>query len=73
MQTIGFVISIVVGMTLFGSLSAALYMTLPPSILEEAARHGRFSGLGTRARTHGSTAGNAPEITLPALHKFSLR
>lgn len=63
MQTIGIVISIVVGMTFFAGLSAMLYVTLPASILEESARHGRFSGLGARERTPGSTAGNAPAST----------
>ena len=73
MQTIGLVISIVVAMTFFAGLSAAaLYMTLPASMLERAARHGRFSGLGTRQRTHGGTAGNAPANTLQALHARSV-
>jgi hypothetical protein len=60
MQTLGLVISIVVGMTFFAGLSAMLYMTLPASMLEESARHGRFSGLGARERTPGNSAGNAP-------------
>jgi hypothetical protein len=59
MQTIGLVISILVGMTFFAGLSAMIYMALPASIMEESARHGRFSGLGARERTTGGTAGNA--------------
>ena len=67
MQTIELVISIAVGMTFFAGLSALLYMILPASILEEAARHGRFSGLGALERAPGSTAGNAPASTRRAL------
>ena len=72
MQAIGLVISIVVGMTFFAGLSAMLYMTLPASILEESARHGRFSGLGARERTPGGTAGNAPARTRRALQGQSV-
>jgi hypothetical protein len=59
MQTIGLVISIIASMAFFAGLSAVIYMTLPASIMEESARHGRFSGLGERERTPGGTAGNA--------------
>jgi hypothetical protein len=59
MQTFGLVISIVVGMAFFAGLSAMLYMNLPASMMEVSARHGRFSGLGTRERMPGGTAGNA--------------
>jgi hypothetical protein len=59
MQTIGLMISIVVGMTFFAALSAMIYVALPASMMEESARHGRFSGLGARERTPGGTAGNA--------------
>ncbi len=63
MQTIGLVISIAVGMTFFAALSAMLYVALPASILEDSARHGRFSGLGAREGTPGGTAGNARAST----------
>jgi hypothetical protein len=67
MQTLGLVISIVVGMTFFAGLSAMLYMALPASIMEESARHGRFSGLGARDYTPGGTAGNVRASTRRAL------
>jgi hypothetical protein len=59
MQSIELVLSIVICMTFFAALSAMIYTVLPPSIMEESARHGRFSGLGARERTPGGTAGNA--------------
>jgi hypothetical protein len=37
-----------VGVGLFAALSAALYSSLPRSLLESAERHGRFHGLQDR-------------------------
>jgi hypothetical protein len=71
-QTIGLVISIVVGMTFFAGLSAMIYMALPASVMEETARHGRFSGLGARERTTGGTAGNARSTMRRALQGQSV-
>ncbi len=48
MQTFGLVIFSVLGMAVIGALSMAFYMLLPASMLERAAGHGRFSGLGRR-------------------------
>jgi hypothetical protein len=67
MQTTGLVISIVVGMAFFAGLSAMLYVNLPASIMEESARHGRFSGLGAHEHAPGGMAGNARAGTRRAL------
>jgi hypothetical protein len=48
MQTFGLVVLAVVGAALIFGVPAALYLSLPASILERAGRHGRFAGLGTR-------------------------
>jgi hypothetical protein len=56
MQSIGLVIFTVLGMTLIGGLSVTMYRALPAALLERAARHGRYAGLGVR-NTGTDTAG----------------
>jgi hypothetical protein len=60
MQTLMVMVFILVGMTFMAGLSVALHGALPSSLRDGAARHGRFSGLGTRSPPCGTTAGNAP-------------
>jgi hypothetical protein len=48
MQTFGLVILTAVGAVLIFGVPAALYLSLPASVLERVGRHGRFSGLGAR-------------------------
>jgi len=59
MQTFGLVILTVVGVALIVGLPAALYLSLPASMLERAGRHGRFAGLGTRDRMDQTPSGHA--------------
>ena len=60
MQTFGLVILTVVGAALIVGLPAALYLSLPASMLERAGRHGRFAGLGpTRDRMDQTPSGRA--------------
>jgi hypothetical protein len=48
MQTFGLVTLTVVGAALIFGVPAAVYLSLPASMLERAGRHGRFAGLGSR-------------------------
>ena len=59
MQTFGLVILAVVGAALIFGVPAALYLSLPASMLERTGRHGRFAGLGTRDRTDQTPSGKA--------------
>lgn len=72
MQTLGLVISTGFDRALFASLSMALYRALPQSVLECAARHGRFAGLGTRDRNDHTPSGNALVIGFDALQGQSV-
>jgi hypothetical protein len=72
MQTFGLVILTLVGMALTAGLSLALCTLLPTSMLERAAYHGRYSGLGTRDRLHDETAGSSRQAELGALQGQSV-
>jgi hypothetical protein len=62
MQTFALVIFSLVGMAAISALSMALYRALPASMLERAARHGRFAGLGSPDRQPDNTASAARSI-----------
>jgi len=59
MQTFALVVLTVVGVALVFGLPAALYLSLPASMLERAGRHGRFAGLGTRDGMGQTPSGHA--------------
>jgi hypothetical protein len=67
MQTYELVMIALIGTTLFGGLSAALYSALPAAALTHASRHGRYVGLGKPDRLDDSTAGNAPITAVAGL------
>ncbi len=67
MQTFGLVILTVAGVALIAGFPAALYIWLPPSMLERAGRYGRFTGLGTRDRIDQTPSGNAAVTDFNAL------
>ena len=67
MQTFGLVILTVVGVALIAGLPAALYLSLPASMLERAGRHGRFAGLGTRDGMDQTPSGRAAVSDFNAL------
>jgi hypothetical protein len=67
MQTFGLVVLTVVGVALSAGLPAALYISLPASMLERAGRHGRFAGLGTRDRIDQTPSGRAAVSDFSAL------
>jgi hypothetical protein len=72
MQTFGLVILTLIGMALTAGLSLALCALLPTSMLERAARHGRYSGLGTHDRLHDETAAGARRAELGVLQGQSV-
>jgi hypothetical protein len=59
MQTFEIVVFSILGIAVYAGLSAALYASLPPAMLNFASRHSRYAGLGTPDRLDDSTAGNA--------------
>jgi len=59
MQTFELVMLTVAAAVLIAGLPAALYLSLPASILERAGRHGRFAGLGTRDHMDQTPSGKA--------------
>jgi hypothetical protein len=65
MQTFELLLWTVAGVALAG-LPAALYLWLPPSMLERA-RHGRFAGLGTRDRMDQTPSGHRAATDFNAL------
>jgi hypothetical protein len=68
MQTFGLVILTVAGAALIVGLPAALYLSLPASMLERAGRHGRFAGLvATRDRMDQTPSGRAARSGFNAL------
>ena len=67
MQTFGLVILTVVGVALIAGLPAALYLSLPVSMLERAGRHGGFAGLGTRDGMDQTPSGRAAVSDFNAL------
>jgi hypothetical protein len=71
MQTFGLVILTLVGMALTAGLSLTLCILLPTSMLERAAPHGRYSGLGTRD-LHGEPAGSSRQAELGVLQGQSV-
>jgi hypothetical protein len=66
MQTLELVILTAAGLAVAG-LPAALYLWLPPSLLERAGRHGRFAGLGTRDRRDQTPSGRLAVTDFNAL------
>jgi hypothetical protein len=68
MQTYELVMIALIGTTVILGLSAALYSSLPASVLEYASRHGRYLGLGiplraiSRSRTWPGFRDNLPEL-----------
>lgn len=55
MPVLTLVVFSVVGLGVFAALSAALYSSLPRSLLESAERHGRFHGLSRDEAVAGGT------------------
>ena len=62
MQTFALMIFSLIGVATIAALSMALYGVLPASILEGAARHGRFTDLGTSDRQPDNAARAARPI-----------
>ena len=66
MPLIGMVVLVFFGLVLVAGLSVALHLVLPQSVMESAARHGRYAGLGTQSRSD-TPAGNTPATDLDSL------
>lgn len=64
MDALGLVLAIVASIAFIAAFSMTLYAVLPPSLWDEAARHGRFAGLGMSNPPSGRIAGNA-RVTRP--------
>ncbi len=62
MNLIEVIVWLISGLALVAGVPAVLYFLLPQSVLEAAARHGRYAGLGTGSRlrraAHGHGATN---------------
>ncbi len=54
MNTFELLSVVVFGLAAIAGVSAAIYVSLPPSLLNSATRHGRYVGLGASA-PHGDT------------------
>ena len=68
MHTIGLAILVFGGIAAFGVVSVLIYAALPEAAFDCAARHGRFTGLGTETNESPSpprgTRSAAPSIQL---------
>jgi hypothetical protein len=60
MDTIVPVLVMVIGMAIVSSLSAALYLQLPKTVLRSATRHGRYYGLAAQNSANDKPVGNLP-------------
>ena len=66
MNLVAVVVLLISGLALVAGVPGMLYVLLPQSVLQAAARHGRYAGLGARselnnvARGHGAANLHSP-------------
>jgi hypothetical protein len=64
MNVMEVVVLLISGLALVAGVPAVLYFLLPQSVLEAAARHGRYAGLGTRQLNNGARGDGATNLNL---------